>query len=905
NSVEPPLIEPGLNIVLDDTRKLMFVEDIDRVKSFSWADKSGDPVHTLNSFRSHRGPLALLPNGRLIRGGEGSALCWTLDELETHGPDYRRIGAGVYRWDNCLRSLPSDEDEEHSTGSRPSTRITFADRGFFPRIFHLHQPSGHLLVGEDPNRGHACVELDMYHGGAVAGRYLGHAATVADFSTSEGDANVFLTASADGYARLYDRRQPLPVLTFDVEKREGPLFAAMLVHVDGLPIMFSGGRKTEGIKCWDIRAKKCIYELSTGNTSVEGLAWSSAQSTLYAATSTSYQDWIGNHFSYRDCKVPSGTDILPPKKMHNNLYWPDRAIHVENAFGTYRDISTTRSEWDWQGRLAQLQRRFYAHKDRPKRDIDDSDYDSEEDEDEELVPWETLQRACMVANKAQVTGHPDTPTILERVQELHTKVIQVSISNRWRPTSLKSFADRPGTLVKDSMHAFMGHANGNSGIHLFDEIGLDWPTQEMRWLTLWQTSLGALWAGRNLQRVRLLEFPSSSTHPLATAVLQARCEVYDDFILEPCRMALSDSGGCLAVISNAGYKQRDPLLQYWLPNADANIKQEALIPPLIEPGINIVLDDERELMFVADRDRIKSFSWADKSSRPVHSMNCMKTHRGPLIVLPGGRLLRADDGSALSWTLDELPTHGSGPNYSRIGLGSGHVLAGEDPSKGYGCVALDLEHGGAVAARYLGHAGTIADFSTSEGDANAFLTAAGDGYARLYDRRRPLPVLTFDVEKRESALMAAVLVHIDGIPIMFSGGNRSAGIKCWDVRAKKCVYELSTGNTTVGGLAWSSAQSTLYAATASPYLDWKGGYSSYSELHMPEVADILPPKTRRPGRKVFWPDRAIHVENAFGYVYDAGMHAMLRYAFKEQPKLDVLPEYGDGRPGRDDYGSLF
>ncbi|KAH9838317.1 uncharacterized protein C8Q71DRAFT_750419 [Rhodofomes roseus] len=340
NSVEPPLIEPGLNIVLDDTRKLMFVEDIDRVKSFSWADKSGDPVHTLNSFRSHRGPLALLPNGRLIRGGEGSALCWTLDELETHGPDYRRIGAGVYRWDNCLRSLPSDEDEEHSTGSRPSTRITFADRGFFPRIFHLHQPSGHLLVGEDPNRGHACVELDMDHGGAVAGRYLGHAATVADFSTSEGDANVFLTASADGYARLYDRRQPLPVLTFDVEKREGPLFAAMLVHVDGLPIMFSGGRKTEGIKCWDIRAKKCIYELSTGNTSVEGLAWSSAQSTLYAATSTSYQDWIGNHFSYRDCKVPSGTDILPPKKMHNNLYWPDRAIHVENAFGYVYDAGT-------------------------------------------------------------------------------------------------------------------------------------------------------------------------------------------------------------------------------------------------------------------------------------------------------------------------------------------------------------------------------------------------------------------------------------------------------------------------------------------------------------------------------------------------------------------------------------
>lgn len=47
--------------------------------------------------------------------------------------------------------------------------------------------------------------------------------------------NLFLTAASHGYVRLYDRRRPLPGLTFDIEKREAPLMAASFVHIDGLP----------------------------------------------------------------------------------------------------------------------------------------------------------------------------------------------------------------------------------------------------------------------------------------------------------------------------------------------------------------------------------------------------------------------------------------------------------------------------------------------------------------------------------------------------------------------------------------------------------------------------------------------------------------------------------------------
>lgn len=239
--VNPALIAPGINIALDDERKLMFVDDPDRVKSFTWEGASGRPVHTMNSMKSHAGPLAVLPGGRFIRAGTGSALCWNLDTLQTHGPGpkFKRIGAGKYSWVNCMRDLASDEEEEYSTGSLPTTSVPFADKDFLPRTMHVHKPSGHVLAGEDPAHGFDCVELDLEHGGAVTGRYLGHANTITGFSTSGGDANVFLTSSGDGYARLYDRRNALPALTFDIEKRESPLLASVLAHVDGLPGMIS------------------------------------------------------------------------------------------------------------------------------------------------------------------------------------------------------------------------------------------------------------------------------------------------------------------------------------------------------------------------------------------------------------------------------------------------------------------------------------------------------------------------------------------------------------------------------------------------------------------------------------------------------------------------------------------
>lgn len=65
---------------------------------------------------------------------------------------------------------------------------------------------------------------------------------------------------------------------------------------------------------------------------------------------------------------------------------------------------------------------------------------------------------------------------------------------------------------------------------------------------------------------------------------------------------------------------------------------------------------------------------------------------------------------------------------------------------------------------YLGHGATVSDFSVSSGDPQVFLTACHDGFARMFDVRRSLPVLTFDACGQSEFCDTAALAHVDGIP---------------------------------------------------------------------------------------------------------------------------------------------
>jgi hypothetical protein len=68
--------------------------------------------------------------------------------------------------------------------------------------------------------------------------------------------------------------------------------------------MFTGTDTGEHIAMWDVRARTIVYELATGNNSVNAMAWDPVRNCLYAATECNYVDRLGRHYDYRTMKMP-------------------------------------------------------------------------------------------------------------------------------------------------------------------------------------------------------------------------------------------------------------------------------------------------------------------------------------------------------------------------------------------------------------------------------------------------------------------------------------------------------------------------------------------------------------------------------------------------------------------------
>lgn len=188
---------------------------------------------------------------------------------------------------------------------------------------------------------------------------------------------------------------------------------------------------------------------------------------------------------------------------------------------------------------------------------------------------------------------------------------------------------------------------------------------------------------------------------------------------------------------------------------------------------------------------------------------------------------------------------------------------------------------------------------------------------------------------------------------IFTGGHKSECVKLWDVRAKKTVVEMSTGNNSVTSMVWNRKNTTLYAATECPWIDRFGNHYDYraSRPHdlwkVPEAL-VKSAKTRAPGkttglrdattnlsdgydsddeesgsdipreesnvdknrmRTTYWPERAYHDENYFGAMFDSGSHSLctfcvptilftplnldtVTYKFKEDADPSAIPRSG-------------
>ncbi|KAJ7911330.1 hypothetical protein B0H13DRAFT_2328413 [Mycena leptocephala] len=151
------IIEIAHSVAIDDERKLIFVADEARIKSYAW------------------GPLAILSAGRVLRAGKGLANLWKIDQLETHGADGKtRIGKSF-----CTEDAIRDDDAiQDSAGSSPSFVVRFADSDLASATWKTH-PSlgdGNMLCGTNPRKSgdYSCISLDLAHGGKTVTRYLGN-----------------------------------------------------------------------------------------------------------------------------------------------------------------------------------------------------------------------------------------------------------------------------------------------------------------------------------------------------------------------------------------------------------------------------------------------------------------------------------------------------------------------------------------------------------------------------------------------------------------------------------------------------------------------------------------------------------------------------------------------------------
>ncbi|KAF7796459.1 hypothetical protein EIP86_007636 [Pleurotus ostreatoroseus] len=334
------LAYPVKHSVIDDTRKLLFFADKDRIKSFHWGE--GLPVHTMRSG-NFDGPLAVMTGGRLARAGKGYAAIWNLDALETHGKSGEdAIGEGNYRVRGYTFMDPYDIDL--SIGSVVHTTTKFADSDFQPFVWHSHTPTSYMLCAEAPRwfghhncdstHEHGFVTFDLAQGKTVS-RFSGLDCEPEAFSTSEDEPNTFMTAGSVGHAWLYDIRLPVP------QKKILARCPIALAHLDGIPVLFIGG--SDKISLYDLRAEKVVYDLATGNNEVTSLAWETCNSSLYASTLCPYVDDQGYRYrsQYRPYKPPK------PRRVADRQTETEEDDFIDSDEDS-SDDDYTRAGWvDW------------------------------------------------------------------------------------------------------------------------------------------------------------------------------------------------------------------------------------------------------------------------------------------------------------------------------------------------------------------------------------------------------------------------------------------------------------------------------------------------------------------------------------------------------------------------------
>ncbi|KAG8745502.1 hypothetical protein FRC10_007849 [Ceratobasidium sp. 414] len=590
---------------------------------------------------------------------------------------------------------------------------------------------------------------------------------------------------------------------------------------------------------------------------------------------------------------------------------------------------------------------------------EDSELDDKAYKSREKKFLKIFSDTCALVREQTSNQNPHLPELVEHAQRILDDGVEHAYGDSQMFDFMPSWAhdDAAGQpLIKDNLSEARLPVPASSLRELFQILQV--PSSSLNMLEgmtpdAWTDSMKRHPKSSPLARFRpkIPALTPTAANPLAMRVYDARCEVQSAHISSPIDLYMSQDNACLALNAMGGWKNRSPALFYYLLNGS---EQTVDFPNrhFVEPGLShvafhLALEESRRLIFVGDERRVKSYAWVapdgenEDEPLPTHTL-ASSQNRGPMTILPNGTLVRAGKGQVAVWNIDDLETHGEDgdevigeddkdmlentwrddPEEVETSTGSpaaSHIKLADQPnlsvtrwrllvhapstilchSDSYDCFTIDLEHEGKITSRYLGHGGKIADLSVSGGDPQLFLTACSDGYARLFDLRTPLPVLTFDACQQNEYCDAAVLAHPDGIPsecayifvdislnsfrlAVFTGTGRAEQIKMWDIRARTPVYELATGNNRVISLAWDSTRNFLYAATECSYQDRMGYRHDYRRAKISTRKDQEDDdETMDDGdfddfEERAWPKNAWHDENYFGYAFDAGEHRICK-----------------------------
>ncbi|KDN48377.1 hypothetical protein RSAG8_02969, partial [Rhizoctonia solani AG-8 WAC10335] len=310
------------HMAMSEPQRLILVGDNKRIKSFAWATADGvyykKPLakYTLNST-GFGGPILTLPNGMVLRAGQGKAAVWDTRRIPNHGSRGETIIGEDLEIDGSYLEIDDEYDEERdenpyietSFGSLPSSQVNFANKPKLqPNIWKLLPDSPSIALCTERMHNN-CITMDLEHGGRTTARYKGHHSFVTHISTSGADSQVFLTSSdGDGYARLFDVRHPQPVLALKVSQGGGSGGPIALAHPDGIPTAFTDSGSYQDFKVWDLRSRACVYELGILDeyeSFRHSFAWDSGRNTLYSWKSV-FEDSDSDYYeSGGECDEPT------------------------------------------------------------------------------------------------------------------------------------------------------------------------------------------------------------------------------------------------------------------------------------------------------------------------------------------------------------------------------------------------------------------------------------------------------------------------------------------------------------------------------------------------------------------------------------------------------------------------